>query len=60
MTRYQACRKVGLDPLSSAITVFVHFIQGVPEGYIAILHTVVKYDVSADASKEFMIERNNE
>ena len=44
MTRYQALRSIGLDPLSAAIVTFVHFLAGAPEGKIAILHMTITYD----------------
>lgn len=44
MTRYQACRSIGIDPISAAFVSFVHFIAGVPEGKIAILHMEITYD----------------
>lgn len=44
MTRYQACRVIGLDPLSAALVSFVHAIVGAPEGKIAILHMTISYD----------------
>lgn len=44
MTRYQACRSIGLDPLSAAFVTFIHFLAGAPEGKIAILHMTITYD----------------
>lgn len=52
MTRYQACRKLGLDPVASAFTTFIHWLFDTPQGYIAILHTVIEYDADADPSEE--------
>lgn len=58
MTRYEACRKIGLDPLASGLTTFIHWLQAVPEGYIAILHTVIEYDVQADPKQEMEIKHD--
>lgn len=33
MTRYQACGKLGLDPIASAFTTFVHWLFNTPQGY---------------------------
>ena len=57
MTRYQACRKLGLDPIASAFTTFIHWLFDAPQGYIAILHIVIEYDVDADPSEDMELER---
>lgn len=57
MTRYQACRKLGLDPFASAFTTFVHWLFDAPQGYIAILHTVIEYDVSANPNEGMKLEK---
>ena len=44
MTRYQACRGLGLDPISAAFVTFVHAVAGAPKGKIAILHMTISYD----------------
>ena len=33
MTCYQACGKLGLDPIASAFTTFVHWLFNTPQGY---------------------------
>jgi hypothetical protein len=57
MTRYEACRKIGLDPIAAAITTFVHYLQGAPEGYIAILHMIIEYDVNGDSNAEYFLSK---
>ena len=44
MTRYQACRAIGLDPISAGLVAFVHAVCGAPKGKIAILHMTITYD----------------
>lgn len=44
MTRYQACRYIGLDPVTASFVTFTHFMAGVPEGKICILHMIISYD----------------
>ena len=44
MSRYQACRSIGIDPMASAFVAFVHFLVGAPQGRIAILHMTISYD----------------
>lgn len=46
MTRYQACRALGIDPIGSALVAFVHFLADAPEGKLAILHMTIYYDPS--------------
>lgn len=57
MTRYQACRKLGLDPVASTFTTFTHWLFNVPQGYIAILHTVIEYDVDVDPREEMELKK---
>ncbi len=44
MTRYQACRAIGLDPIGAGLVAFIHAICGAPEGKIAVLHMMITYD----------------
>lgn len=44
MTRYQACRALGIDPISAGLIAFIHCIADAPEGKIAILHMTITYD----------------
>ena len=44
MTRYQACRTLGLDPINAGLITFVHCVAGAPEGKIAILHMTITHD----------------
>lgn len=44
MTRYQACRAIGLDPISAGFVAFVHFMVDAPQGMIAILHVTISYN----------------
>jgi len=46
MTRYQACRSLGIDPIVSALIAFTHAVYGAPQGRIAILHMTIFYDPS--------------
>lgn len=44
MTRYQACRALGLDPICSAFVALLNAIGNVPEGVVAVLHMQIEYD----------------
>ena len=57
MTRYQACRKLGLDPVASAFTTFMHWLFNVPQGHIVILHMVIEYDADVDPNEEMKLEK---
>lgn len=48
MTRYQALRRIGLDPLASAFVAFFNWLFNVPRNEIHVMHMVIEFD-DADA-----------
>lgn len=47
MTRYQACRALGIGPAGSALITFTHWFLDAPEGRVAVLHMIINYDPGA-------------
>lgn len=44
MTRYQALRRLGLDPLASAFVAFFNWLFNVPKNEIHFMHMVIEID----------------
>lgn len=51
MTRYQACRAIGLGPFSSALFAFLNFMANVPQGKLGICHMIISYDTNEPFQK---------
>lgn len=44
MTRYQALRRAGSDPLAAGTIAFFNWLYGAPDGLIFFMHMVIEYD----------------
>lgn len=44
MSRYQALRRIGCDPLSAAVIAIMNRILGVPCGEIRFMHITIEYE----------------
>lgn len=49
MTRYQALRRIGCDPLVSGGIAFLNWLCGVPAGLICFMCVVIEFDPGEQA-----------
>ncbi|AOV01706.1 hypothetical protein [Delftia tsuruhatensis] len=56
MTRYQALRRMGFDPLASGFVAFLNFLFGAPRNEIRVMHTVIEFDAEEQRPGNTLIE----
>lgn len=44
MTRYQALRRIGLDPFAAAFVAFFNWLFGAPSNEIHFMHMIIEFD----------------
>jgi hypothetical protein len=56
MTRYQALRRMGFDPLASGFVAFLNFLFGAPRNEIRVMHTVIEFEAEEEQRGATLIE----
>ena len=49
MTRYQALRRIGLDPVASGLVALLNWLLNAPPNEIRVMHVIIEFDDKEEA-----------